>query len=292
MHYVKAKSLLSSKNGMNIYRGCQHGCIYCDSRSVCYGMEHDFDDVCVKQSAPELLENTLKKKRKRCMIGLGSMSDPYMPLEKELKYTQRCMEIAEKYGFGFSFITKSDLALRDLDLIKSVNDKSKCVVQMTLTTFDDKLSRMIEPGVCTSSERAKALGIFSQNKIPTIVWLSPLLPFINDTEENLRGILSLCAESGVKGVICFGIGLTLREGNREYFYQKLDENFPGLKNEYIKRYGNMYGIMSPNNVKLMRIFHSECERYGMMHSNEEIFSYLYRYESKYETEQLSFFNLI
>ena len=291
MHYIEAKSLLSSKNGMNIYRGCQHGCIYCDSRSVCYGMKHDFEDICVKKNAPELLENALRRKRNKCMIGTGSMSDPYMPLEKELKYTQKCLKIAENYGFGFSFITKSDLALRDLELIKSINDKAKCVVQMTLTAFDDKLCEIIEPKVCTTSRRAEALKAFAECGVPTVVWLSPVLPFINDTEKNLKGILDLCAEGGVRGVICFGFGLTLREGNREYFYGKLDESFPGLKKEYISHFGSMYAACSPDNNKLMRIFHDICEGYGIMHSNDEIFSYIHRFESKRKPEQLSFFSL-
>ena len=137
MHYVKAKGLLSNNNGMNIYRGCEHGCIYCDSRSRCYNMNHAFEDIEVKINAPELLEQALKHKRKRCMIGTGSMSDPYMPLEKELKLTRKCLEIIDKYNFGFTLITKSDLVLRDLDLLKKINEKTKCVVQMTITTFDD-----------------------------------------------------------------------------------------------------------------------------------------------------------
>ena len=159
MHYVKAKGLLSNNNGMNIYRGCEHGCIYCDSRSRCYNMNHAFEDIEVKINAPELLEQALKHKRKRCMIGTGSMSDPYMPLEKELKLTRKCLEIIDKYNFGFTLITKSDLVLRDLDLLKKINEKTKCVVQMTITTFDDELCRIIEPNVCVTSRRIEVLKI-------------------------------------------------------------------------------------------------------------------------------------
>ncbi|MDY3091780.1 MAG: radical SAM protein, partial [Erysipelotrichaceae bacterium] len=159
MHYVKAKGLLSNNNGMNIYRGCEHGCIYCDSRSRCYNMNHAFEDIEVKINAPELLEQALKHKRKRCMIGTGSMSDPYMPLEKELKLTRKCLEILDKYNFGFTLITKSDLVLRDLDLLKKINEKTKCVVQMTITTFDDELCRILEPNVCVTSRRIEVLNI-------------------------------------------------------------------------------------------------------------------------------------
>ena len=141
MHYVTAKGILSAKNGMNLYRGCQHGCIYCDSRSECYHMDHDFEDIEVKENSLVLLEDALRRKRKPCMIGTGSMSDPYMPLEDELQYTRKAMELIHHYGFGTTLITKSDRVLRDLDLLKAINDKTKCVVQMTLTTYDEDLCR-------------------------------------------------------------------------------------------------------------------------------------------------------
>ena len=229
MHYINAKSILSSKNGMNVYRGCTHGCIYCDSRSECYGFSHDFEDIEVKQNAPELLEKSLKSKRKLCMIGTGSMCDPYMHCEKELNITRKCLELIDKYSFGGTLITKSDMVLRDLDLIKSINQKAKFVLQMTLTTFDDELCRIIEPGVCSTRRRYEVLKIMQENDIPAVVWLCPLLPYINDTEENLTGILNYCADAGVCGIIHFGFGLTLRDGCREYFYSKLDRHFPGMK---------------------------------------------------------------
>ena len=226
MHFVNAKGILSSKNSINIYRGCTHGCIYCDSRSICYQIKHDFEDIEVKQNAPELLEDALRRKRKKCIISTGSMCDPYMQCEEKLRLTRKCLEIIDKYGFGVTLITKSAYVLRDLDLFKSINKKSKAVVQMTLTTYNESLCKILEPNVSTTKERFETLKILHDNGIPTVVWLSPLLPFINDTEENLRGILSYCFEAGVIGIICFGIGVTLREGDREYFYKKLDEHFP------------------------------------------------------------------
>ena len=217
MHKVLAKNILSSKNGMNIYRGCTHGCIYCDARSLCYNMHHLFEDIEVKENAVILLEEALRRKKKKCMIGTGAMTDPYIPLELELKNTRRCIEIVDKYGFGFTVQTKSNRILRDIDLLKHINDRSKCVVQMTLTTYDEELCKVIEPNVCTTKERFKVLKQLKDKGIPTIVWLSPILPFINDTEENINGILDYCIEAGVKGIICFGMGVTLRDGNREYF---------------------------------------------------------------------------
>lgn len=228
MHFVKAKGILSARNGMNIYRGCTHGCIYCDSRSTCYQMQHDFEDIEVKQNAPELLEAALRRKRKKCMIGTGSMCDPYMHCEEKLGLTRRCLEIIDQYGFGATLITKSNRLLRDLDLLKSINTKTKCVVQMTLTTYDEALCKILEPKVCTTRERYETLKILRDNGIPTIVWLTPVLPFINDTETNLRGILDYCFDAGVKGIICFGFGTTLRDGDREYFYAALDRHFPGF----------------------------------------------------------------
>lgn len=274
MHFVDVKGILSAHNGMNIYRGCTHGCIYCDSRSTCYQMKHDFEDIEVKQNAPELLEDALRRKRRKCMIGTGSMCDPYMHCEEKLGMTRKCLEIIDRYGFGVTLITKSDRVLRDLELLKSINKKSKAVVQMTLTTYDEELCRIVEPAVCTTKRRYETLKILRDNGIPTVVWLSPVLPFINDTEENLRGILSYCFNAGVKGILCFGMGTTMREGDREYFYAALDRRFPGMKQRYIDRFGEAYECPSDNSPELMKIFRAECRTRGVMYNTDEIFNYL------------------
>ena len=289
MHFTKVKGILSPKNGMNLYRGCTHGCIYCDSRSTCYQMNHKFEDIEVKENAIELLEDALKRKRKKCMIGMGSMTDPYIPEELKLKHTRKALEVASKYGFGITLITKSNRVLRDLDLLKEINQKTKCVVQMTLTTYDEELCKKIEPNVSTTKERFEALLTLRDAGIPTVVWLTPLLPYINDTEENLLGILNYCKEAKVYGILCFGIGVTLRDGNREYFYAQLDKKFPNLKEQYIKEYGNSYIINSKNNTKLMKIFHEFCEENKIEHNPDKIFNYLNEFEDKTEFEQLSFF---
>lgn len=289
MHYKEVKGILSPSNGMNIYRGCTHGCIYCDSRSKCYNMEHDFEDIEVKSNAPKLLEETLQRKRKKCMIGTGAMCDPYMHIEMKLEHTRKCLEIIDKHGFGLSIQTKSNRILRDLEILKSINQKAKCVVQITLTTYDEDLCRIIEPDVCTTKERFEVLKIMRDNGIPTVVWIDPMLPFINDTEENLRGILNYCIEAKVYGIICFNIGVTLREGNREYFYKKLDEYFPGLKQKYHKKYGYSYELKSDNSQKLMRIFYNECKRNGIVCNNNEVFKYLHTFEVNQIIEQLSLF---
>ena len=292
MHKVKAKGILSATNGMNIYRGCQHGCIYCDARSKCYQMNHRFEDIEVKENAPELLENALKRKRRKCVVGTGAMSDPYIPLEKELKLTRKCLEIIDRYGFGVTVQTKSASVMRDIDLFRSINDKSKAVLQMTLTTADENLCRIIEPNVSSTKERFETLKAFHENGIPSVVWFSPFLPFINDTKENIDGLLKYCIDAKVHGIICFGIGLTLRDGDREYFYSQLDRHFPGMKERYIKTYNNAYDVASPNGNPLMQRIANVCCKEGIMFGTDRVFSYLHEYENKCEKQnlQLSLFD--
>ena len=292
MHYVTSKGILSASNGMNLYRGCTHGCIYCDSRSNCYHIDHAFEDIEVKQNALELLEDALKRKRKRCMIGTGAMTDPYVPLENDLQYVRKSLLLAERYGFGFTLITKSTQVLRDLDILKRINEKTKCVVQMTLTTYNEQLCRELEPNVSTTKERYEALKILHQEGIPTVVWLCPILPFINDTEENLYGILNYCIEAKVYGIINFGMGMTLRDGNREYFYKQLERLFPGLKEKYIACYGNQYILPSPNEKRLLEIFSQTCDKHHIVHDSDKIFEYLRTCEEKDKCEQLSLFDFI
>lgn len=290
MHFVNVKGILSAKNGMNLYRGCSHGCIYCDSRSKCYHMEHDFEDIEIKANAIELLEVALKRKRTKCMLGTGSMTDPYIPLESEIGNVRKALLLADQYGFGFTLITKSSRVLKDLDLLKSINAKTKCVVQMTLTTCDEGLCKKLEPNVSTTRERFEVLKELHNAGIPTVVWLCPILPFINDTEENIIGILNYCIEAKVYGIICFGMGMTLREGSREYFYKKLEQLFPHMKEKYIRTFGNQYELNSPRNSSLMRLFHQICSEKGIVHDNRQIFEYLNTFEEKCNYEQLSLFD--
>ncbi len=292
MHFVEAKGILTGKDGyygMNIYRGCTHGCIYCDSRSKCYQFTHPFEDIEVKRNAPELLERALRSKRKKCMIGTGAMSDPYMHCEEELRLTRKCLEIILKNGFGVTLQTKSDRILQDIDLLDEINRSTKCVVQMTLTTYDDALCAILEPNVCNTKRRIEVLGEMQKRGIPTIVWLTPVLPFINDTKENITAILNECVRTGVKGVIDFGMGLTLRDGDREYYYGALDKHFPGLKEQYIKRYGNAYELPSPNAKELKGIFRDICKENGLLSTPEECFGYLRELPDRYR--QMTIFDL-
>jgi len=216
------------------------------------------------------------------------MCDPYIPLENDLRYTRKCLEIIDRYGFGLTILTKSNGILRDLDLLADINARTKCVAQITLTTYDEDLCKIIEPAVCTTGERFAALETLRDAGIPTVVWLGPFLPFINDTEENLRGILDYCVRAKVYGIVFWGIGMTLRDGNREYFYKKLDEHFPGLSGRYHQKYDRSYGIESDNNRRLTPLFRETCAKHGIVHDRDEVFRYMGAFPDK-SARQLSLF---
>ena len=218
------------------------------------------------------------------------MTDPYIPLEETLRMTRGALQIIERHGFGVTVQTKSSRILRDLDILKRIHAKRKAVGQMTLTTHDDALCRILEPNVSVTSERVAALKQFRDAGIPTVVWLCPILPYINDTRENIEGILHSCVDAGVKGILCFNMGLTLREGNREYFYRQLDRHFPGMKQRYIRSFGNAYELNSHRNEELMRLFHRTCEKAGILHDNREIFAYLHEFPEREADTQISFFD--
>lgn len=286
MHEIETKGILSSQGRINLYRGCTHGCIYCDSRSACYRMDHDFQDVAVKIHALPLLEEALRRKRQPSMVSFGSMTDPYIPLERKLGFTRSALELLARYGFGVSVQTKSDLLMRDLDVLTEIHTRAKAVVQVTLTTYDEKLCRILEPHVCTTARRVQMLEACREAGILTVVWLSPILPFLNDTEENLMGLLRYCAQTGVRRIICFGMGLTLREGNREYFYSQLDRHFPGLSDRYRRCYGNAYEVMSPRESALMSLLEEFCREQGICVDIKENFRFLQELPDTMEERQM------
>lgn len=292
MHYKEVKAILSPQNGMNLYRGCTHGCIYCDSRSKCYRMNHDFEDIEVKAKAEELLEHTLKRKRSKGMITTGSMTDPYVPIEKELQVTRRCLNQIERFDFGLTIQTKSNLIMRDIDILDKINRKTKCVVAMTLTTYDEDLCRKLEPNVCTTKERFEVLMAMKERGIPTIVWMTPILPFINDTMENIQGLMGYCIQAGVYGIMHDGMSMTLRDGSREYFYAQLDKLFPGMKERYMEFYGVSSELESPNKQELMQYFRQTCDEHGIVHDREELFRYMREYKNKTIGTQMTIFDYV
>jgi DNA repair photolyase len=267
---IKAKTLLSSaknpdpwfgcKYNMNLYRGCQHQCIYCDSKSECYQIEN-FADILVKVNAIELLEKELKSKRIRGTIGFGAMNDCYMPIEKKYKLAKRALEVINKYKFPIHILTKSDLVLRDIDLIKEIS-KEYAAISFTITTSDDKLARIIEPYAPLPSERYAAMKRLADAGIYTGITMMPILPFLEDTPENITEIVEEGVKHGAQYIIP-GFGMTLRDRQKEYYYKKLDEYFPGMKQKYIKTYGNNYSCWPRNGKQLKEILSELGQKYSI-----------------------------
>jgi len=269
---------------MNIYRGCSHGCIYCDSRSDTY-RNTDFDTVKVKENALQIIRDDLRRKVKSGVVASGAMSDPYNPLEQELKLTRNSLELINAYNFGASLCTKSALVARDVDILKDISKHSPVLVNISITTADDELCRKIEPNVSVASERFEAIRKLSDNGIFCGVILVPVLPFICDTEENILNILRMAKDAGAKHVYSY-MGMTLRQGNREYYYKNLNELFPEIKEKYEKTYGFRYNVISPKAKKLWQIYKEECDKLGLLCNMKSI---IYNYKAGYRQEQLSFF---
>ena len=278
MEFITAKTIITKvKYGnewygidynMNLYRGCSHRCIYCDSRSNCYHIDN-FDIVRGKENALYILEQELYKKRKKGVIGIGSMSDTYNPLEKEYEQTRGALKLISKYGFGVSIDTKSDLILRDIDLLKEINSNNNVIVKFTITTPYDELSKIIEPNVCASSERLQAIKKLSDSGIFVGIMMNPVLPFITDNEEDIKELVKLAYENGAKFIHTY-MGMTLRENQRDYYFDKLDEHFIGLKEKYIKYYGDRYNCVVLNAKRLYKIFIDECNKYGILYNMNDI----------------------
>ena len=295
MEFIKAKTILSKvKYGdtwygvdynMNLYRGCPHGCIYCDSRSNCYHIDN-FDVPRGKENALLILESELFKKHDHGVIGIGSMSDTYNPQEIKYEQTRKALKLISKYNFGVSIDTKSDLILRDLDILKEINSKNNVIIKFTITTPNDELSKIIEPRVCVSSKRLEAIKKLSDNGIFVGIMMNPILPFITDNEEDIKELVRLAHESGAKFIQTF-MGMTLRENQRDYYYQKLDKYFPGIKEKYIKTYRESYNCPVPNYKYLYKVLTKECDKYGILYNMKDIIN-SYKKEIK-EIEQISLF---
>lgn len=294
MEFIEAKTILSgycvnnawfgNNYNINIYKGCCHGCIYCDSRSKCYGIE-EFDRVRAKKAALTIITRELKSKRRTGVIGTGGMSDPYNPFEKKFCLTRGALELINRYGFGISIATKSDLITRDIDILKSIQSHSPVLVKMTITTCNDDLCSKIEPNVALASKRFEAIKKLSNNEIFTGILLKPVLPFIEDNEENIKGIIHLAHKNGAK-FIYPAFGVTLRQNQREWYYKKLDELFPGLKQKYINQYGNSYQCTSPKANKLWYLLKRECESLGMLYKMKDIVN---AYKQWYKYTQITLF---
>ena len=294
MKFIPAKTILSGFNdnnnwfginyNMNIYKGCNHGYIYCDSRSDCYHVEN-FDEVRAKENALTLIHRDIKSKRRTGVIGTGAMSDPYNPFERKYQLTRGALELINTYNFGISIASKSDLITRDIDILRKIKQHSPVLIKITITTCDDELCKKLEPNVAVSSRRFSAIKQLSQNGIFTGLLLMPVLPFIEDNEENIKGIINLAYANGAK-FIYPAFGVTLRQNQREWYFRKLDELFPKLKDKYIKQYGNSYECTSPRADILLKLVKDECERLGILYKMQDI---IMTYRSGYGNNQLTLF---
>lgn len=291
MRSIKAKSILQKAGGnsnlwfgidynINLYKGCPHGCIYCDSRSECYQIDH-FDEVRIKENEIDILNKELQSKKKKGVVGIGAMSDTYNPFEKNLEITRQALQLLNFYHFGVSIDTKSDLVVRDIDILKQMKN---VIIKFTVTTADDELCKKIEPYVCVSSARFKAMKALSDEGIFTGILFTPILPFITDQEENIKAMIRLSYEHGAKFIYSM-FGVTLRANQRDYYYQQLDRLFPGLKAKYQQSFGNSYMCGIQNYSHLKQVFVSECQKYGLLYKMKDIIA---AYKEENEQIQLTF----
>lgn len=284
----KDTSWFGSDYNMNLYRGCCHGCIYCDSRSDCYHVE-DFDRVRAKENALVIVRDDLRRKVKKGVVGSGAMSDAYNPFERTELLTRHSLELLDAFGFGVSMLTKSDLVLRDIDLYQSISEHSPVTCMVTITTADDELAKKLEPGVAASGERFQVINRLSREGLFTGVVMTPVLPFLEDTTENILNMVKLSAENGARFLYPM-MGVSLRDGQRSYFYEKLEALFPGqnLALRYQKRYGSRYGCYSGKAKRLYELLAGECEKNGILYKMPDIIN---SYKKKYQYEQLNLFGI-
>lgn len=295
MEYIEAKTIVTKTKSrewfgtdynMNIYKGCCHGCIYCDSRSSCYHIE-EFDRVRAKKDALRIIRDDLRRKVKTGVVGCGSMSDPYNPFEKELLLSRHALELMDAFGFGTAIATKSDLVVRDADILSSIQEHSPVIVKFTVTTADDKLAKQLEPGAPVPSKRLEALAQLSSQGIFAGILLMPVLPWLEDSKENVTAIVEKAREAGAKFIYPF-FGMTLRDNQREWYFEQLEHLFPEqkLSEKYRKRYGNRYVCASSQAKVLWQVFVSKCEEYGILYQMNDI---IHAYQKNYEVTQLSLF---
>jgi len=269
---IQAKTILSHSKApdpwfgiqytMNLYRGCQHQCIYCDSRSECYQIEN-FNDTLVKVNALELLKKELPSKRVKGTIGTGSMNDPYAPVEKQYQLTRGALKLLVEYGFPVHVLTKSALVTRDVDLFNQIGQDSQALVSFTITTCDDALGKKLEPRAALVSERLAAMQYLAERGIKVGVLLMPVLPFLEDNWENIRGIVELAHAHGA-GWILAAFGMTQRKGSQEYYLKQLERLFPGIKEKHLRAFGNRYECAANGALKLSEQFKELCAQKGIM----------------------------
>lgn len=296
MDYIPAKHILirskstawfGTDHTVNLYRGCCHGCLYCDSRSDCY-RNPDFDRVTAKADALRILRDELARKVRPAFIAMGAMSDPYNPFEEELLLTRHALELIDAYDCGVSVDTKSDLIVRDIDLYQSIQAHSPVICKLTVTTVDEDLAAKVEPRAPSPARRLAAIRSLAQAGLFCGVLLMPVLPFLEDRPEQVLSVVDRSADAGAK-FIYSGFGVTMRQGQREYFLRELDRAFPGehLSRRYLARYGDRYRCPSPRARELWEVFAARCRERGLLYQMPHIVSAATR---GYGDRQLTFFD--
>ena len=296
MDYIPAKHILirskstawfGTDHTVNLYRGCCHGCLYCDSRSDCY-RNPDFDRVTAKADALRILRDELARKVRPAFIGMGAMSDPYNPFEEELLLTRHALELIDAYDCGVSVDTKSGLIVRDIDLYQSIQAHSPVICKITITTVDEELAAKVEPRAPSPARRLEAIRKLAEAGIFCGVLLMPVLPFLEDRPEQVLSVVDRSADAGAK-FIYSGFGVTMRQGQREYFLRELDRAFPGehLSRRYLARYGDRYRCPSPRARELWEVFTARCRERGLLYQMPHIVSAATR---GYGDRQLTFFD--
>lgn len=298
MEYIPAKTIVTRTKSpadwfgidynMNIYKGCCHGCIYCDSRSDCYHIEQ-FDKVRAKENCLSTIRDDLRRKVKKGVVGTGSMSDPYNLFEKDLMLTRHALELIDAFEFGAAIATKSSLITRDIDILTGILEHSPLICKLTITTASDTLSSLIEPGVCSSSKRFDTISKLSDSGIFTGILLMPVLPYIEDNEDNIKQIVKKAHECGARFIYA-AFGMTLRENQRLWYYDKLKQLFPNKDyvSLYKKQYGSCYQCNSPISKKLWNLFTKECDNYNILYDLRRIIRI---YKENNSNQQLNLFDL-
>jgi DNA repair photolyase len=260
-HVGQPDGIFGMRYNLNLYRGCQHQCIYCDSRSECYGIENFAHDVLVKANALELLEKELPRKRAKGKVGTGSMNDPYMPVEARYDLVGRALELFARYGFGVHINTKSTLVLRDVERLLALGPGHASVC-FSISTADDELGRKVEPGAALVSERYRAMRVLAERGIAVGVSMMPVLPFLEDSAENITAIVEQAVANGARFIVPW-FGMSLRDRQRDYYYAQLDRLFPGLRPKYEQAFGLNYECPARFAERLAAHFHLLCERHGL-----------------------------
>ena len=290
MYEIEAKTILTPQNGFSIYRGDWGTCMVDQSRAVNRGKVEKKEGIGVKKNADVLLENALRKKKNRGMLVTGMTSDPYNEAEKELGILRKCLKVVERYDYGITIRTGNELILRDLDVLRGIQQKTKCIIMVPLCTMDEVLFEKIEGAALES--RIRMIKELVRHEIPVELLLEPMIPMINDSEENLDRILQFAYDSGVKMISDNNLRVSLPRGTREFFYESLQSRFPEVYDAFLEEYGYATEVGLVKKEEFLRKIRKFCLEHHMMCDKVEIADFKRRYENETESVQMDFMSLL